>query len=186
MSIATTPGKEFEPFLHAVIEEDPQGPALTMLSALARCDLDPWEQAASLADLAPADAVVQLIALLRALPPGRRPPDALVAARLQALLPRPRPPREAGRSLRMNSACQPARPKLPEPEAGAQVATRSGFSYLLIYLVFVAILIGSEWLNASGEALPPATADQAGAPLTAAPGRAARGVVRPNEAAHDP
>jgi hypothetical protein len=68
----------------------------------------------------------------------------------------------------MNAAWQPVRPKLREPDGDAQVATRSGFSYLLIYLVFVAILIGSEWLNASGEALPAANAEHAGTPVPTA------------------
>jgi len=166
--IAAKPGKEFEPFLHAVIQEDPQGPALTVLSALARRDVDPWDEAASLSDLSPADAIVQLVALLHAMPSGQRPPDALVATRLQALLPRPRSATGNALATRMNAAWQPVRPKLREPDGDAQVATRSGFSYLLIYLVFVAILIGSEWLNASGEAPTAANAEHAGMPVATA------------------
>jgi hypothetical protein len=179
MNSAAIPSKEFEPFLHAVIHDDPQGPALTVLTALARRDLDPWDAAASLADLDPADAIVQLTALLRGLPPGQRPPDAIVAARLQALLPRARAVNGGGALPAMNAAWRPARQVL-KGDAAVGVAARSGFSYLLVYLVFVAILIGSEWLNASGETLPAASTDHASAPATApAPPRPSAAPVSP-------
>ena len=164
---AALPDKQFEPFLHAVIHEDPHQPALTVLSALARRDLDPWDEAASLADLDPAAAIVKLIALLKSLPPGQRPPDFTVAARLQALLPRTRTVDAAAVPANMKTAWQPARQRLPTGPAAVEVEPRSNLSYLLVYLVFVAILIGSEWLNASGEALPATAADHSAASAAA-------------------
>jgi hypothetical protein len=39
---------EFDPFLQAYIGEDRNGNAVTVLSALARLELEPWEEAAAL------------------------------------------------------------------------------------------------------------------------------------------
>ena len=47
---------EFDNFLLAPIGDDNNGMQLSVLSALARLNVDPWEQAATLA-LLPADAV---------------------------------------------------------------------------------------------------------------------------------
>jgi len=172
MNSAAKPDKQFEPFLHAVIHEDGQGPALTVLSALARRDLDPWEEAASLAGLAPEAAIVKLIALLRAMPPGQRSPDAALPARLQALLPRARTVRADVRPMSAKTPWHPSR-QLPTGPAAVEAAPRANFNYLLVYLVFVAILVGSEWLNASGESLPAASAEQP-KPADAAQARAAQ------------
>jgi hypothetical protein len=167
MNSAAKPDKAFEPFLHAVIHEDSQGPALTVLSALARRDLDPWDAAAGLADLDPEAAIVELSALLRSLPPAQRPADATVA-RLQALLPRKRAVADSAQPPSIKTAWHPLR-QAPTGLEAVDVTPRSNFSYLLVYLVFVAILIGSEWLNASGDAMPPATADHATAADVAPP-----------------
>jgi hypothetical protein len=190
MNSAAKPDKEFEPFLHAVIHEDSQGPALTMLSALARRDLDPWDAAARLADLDPEAAIVELGALLHSLPPAQRPTEAMAAARLQALLPRNRAVAGSTQPPSVKSAWHPLR-QAPPGLAAAEVSPRSNFSYLLVYLVFVAILIGSEWLNASGEGLPASTAEHALAPDGAPPrnpaGRPAeRAAPAPADAARSP
>ena len=42
-------GSEFDDFLHARIVEDGNGLPLTVLSALARLNMDPWDEAARLA-----------------------------------------------------------------------------------------------------------------------------------------
>ena len=44
-------GREFERFLYASVGEDQNGSIVTVLSTLARLDLDPWEEAAELAAL---------------------------------------------------------------------------------------------------------------------------------------
>jgi len=81
-------GCEFDKFLHATIGDD-DGMPLTVLSALARLDVDPWEEAAKLTRLTEKCAVVQLAALLGALRHGRLlgPDPAGIAAPLIALLP---------------------------------------------------------------------------------------------------
>src|ERR1700691_5513013 len=84
-----SPGSEFDDFLLSPIGDDNNGMQLSVLSALARLDVDPWEQAATLAQL-PADAATQKLAcMLAALPPGPsvRPDSATIAARLILLLP---------------------------------------------------------------------------------------------------
>lgn len=43
--------REFEPFLYASVGEDMRGSPVTVLSALARLNLDPWAEAAELASL---------------------------------------------------------------------------------------------------------------------------------------
>src|ERR1700735_5126421 len=85
----TSQGSEFQQFLYAPICED-QGMTLSVLSALARQEIDPWTEAARLSQLPEETAVEQIIALLDALP--RRIVASLdrmkVASRLSALLPR--------------------------------------------------------------------------------------------------
>ena len=83
-------GSEFQQFLYAPICEDREGMTLSVLSALARQDIDPWAEAARLSQLPEETAVEQITALLDALP--SRIAASLdrmkVASRLSALLPR--------------------------------------------------------------------------------------------------
>jgi hypothetical protein len=83
-------GSEFDDFLFAPIAEDRNGMPLSVVSLLGRMDLDPWQEAASLAGL-PAEAAAQrltwLLGLLPA-PPLRQPDSGAMASRLVALLPR--------------------------------------------------------------------------------------------------
>jgi len=83
---------EFGDFLYAPIGEEKNGMVLTTLSALARIGVDPWQEAARLAQL-PVDAASQrLAAIISALPNGRwvSPDAGTIAARLVALLPVPK------------------------------------------------------------------------------------------------
>jgi hypothetical protein len=67
---ALTPliGAEFDKFLCAPIGEDRNGMTLSVLSALARLDVDPWQEAASLARMPSATAAMRLNELIAALP----------------------------------------------------------------------------------------------------------------------
>jgi hypothetical protein len=58
---------EFDNFLHASVGEDSNGVRVTVLSALARFGVDPWQEAAKLADLRQADAAERLDAIMLAL-----------------------------------------------------------------------------------------------------------------------
>ncbi len=55
---------EFEPFLYAFVGEDARGSSVTVLSALARLNLDPWAEAADLATLGREAAALRVGALL--------------------------------------------------------------------------------------------------------------------------
>ena len=83
-------GSEFDSFLFAPIGAERNGTLLSVLSALARLDIDPWQEAARLA-LLPRDAAIQRLAsLIAALPdgPSAHQDPGTVAGGLLALLPR--------------------------------------------------------------------------------------------------
>ena len=82
-------GSEFDEFLGASIGEDQNGTGLTVLSAFARLNVDPWQEATSLALMPRNEAVVRLNALIDALPsePAIEIPSGTIAADLVALLP---------------------------------------------------------------------------------------------------
>lgn len=97
---ATTPlnpnNPEFEPFLFATAGEDSSGHGVSLLSILARLNLDPWSEAADLAALTGEAAVARLRQLLSRcpdMPAVRLDPDS-TARRLAGLLPRRAPARD--------------------------------------------------------------------------------------------
>ena len=75
-------------FLFTPIANDSNGMHLTMLSALARSGVDPWEEAAGLRTLSREEATERLVHLLAHVPNGPSPGDdtATLAARLVAQL----------------------------------------------------------------------------------------------------
>ncbi len=88
-------GPEFDKFLFAPIGEQSNGMLLSVLSALARLDLDPWQEAAKLARLPGKTATERLASLIASLPETSLPDESWAhpdpetsAARLVALLPR--------------------------------------------------------------------------------------------------
>jgi hypothetical protein len=140
-------GREYDDFLLAPIGDDHNGMQLSVLSALARLDVDPWDEAAALA-LLPADAATRkLAAMIAALPagPSARPDAATIAARLIPLLPR-----------RVGAGVAP-RPTL----AGVGTVTRSPIlTYLVLYAVFMLFMLVYQWLVAT----PPPPAQLNAAP----------------------
>lgn len=80
---------EFDDFLYAPVGEDVRGTVVSVLSALARLDFDPWQQAADIA-LLPRDVAKNTLAAMIEKLPGmaqaNSAPDT-IAARLVALLP---------------------------------------------------------------------------------------------------
>ena len=80
---------EFDDFLYAAIGADKNDMPLSVLSVLARLDLDPWQQAAELRDMSRAAATQRLAELIAQLPGEWAKPDlAATAHRLIELLPR--------------------------------------------------------------------------------------------------
>ena len=80
---------EFDPFLSSPLWLDRNEFPLSVMSALARLDLDPWQEAAALAALSKAAAVTRLSSLLRPLPgaPSTNPDRDGLCQRALGLLP---------------------------------------------------------------------------------------------------
>ncbi len=83
-------GAEFDKFLGAPIGDGRNGTPLSVLSALARLDVDPWQEATSLAQMPKDAAATRLTALIAALPeaPTTDVPATTIAANLVKLLPK--------------------------------------------------------------------------------------------------
>jgi hypothetical protein len=134
------PLASFNAFLHSAIGEDSNGMPLTVLSALARQDLDPWEESARLSDLPPDTAIKKLAAMIASIPSGSSvigDPTA-IAGPLIALLP-PHAP-----ALR---APQPRRPADAAPGSAA-VKTSSAPAKLLFIAMYLAMMVFGQWLAA--------------------------------------
>ncbi len=125
---------DFDEFLFSSIGEDANGSTLTLLSALARLDVDAWDEAARLAALPVEKATQQLATLLatlpRAVPPGAEP--TTIAERLIALL--HRPARKTARASTTASG-HPSPPRL----AG------KGFHRAYYYLAALLFLLFCQW-----------------------------------------
>ncbi len=82
-------GPEFDDFLYASIGEDRNGTGLSVLSALARLNVDPRLEATSLARMPRDAAAARLTALIDGLPyaPKSATPSKTTVADLVALLP---------------------------------------------------------------------------------------------------
>ena len=105
-------GAEFDNFLFASIGEDRNGTSLSVVSTLARLNVDPWQEAASLARMSTQGATERLTSLMagssKDLVTGVSP--ELIAIRLVALLPRTASFKvPAAEALRKAAASQPSR-----------------------------------------------------------------------------
>ena len=80
---------EYNPFLFAAIGEDKAGMPLTVLTALTRLGIDPWQEAGRLSGLPRETAAVALAATIATLPEGdwKATESGAIAARLVAWLP---------------------------------------------------------------------------------------------------
>lgn len=80
---------EFDRFLHAPIGADGNDMPLSVLSALTRLNVDPWEEAADLTELSENNAAERLASLIGQLPGARWTPteSRAIAHRLVELLP---------------------------------------------------------------------------------------------------
>ncbi len=131
----TTPLRnDFDAFLLAPIGKDASGMPVSLLTALARLDIDAWEEAASLARQSPESATERLTSLLATLPNGPEPGEAArIATRLVELLHHAPVPR-----VRFAEA--------PPLRAVAAQSRRVGPAiYLLIALI---IMLVWQWIEA--------------------------------------
>src|SRR5664279_1098470 len=86
---------EFDSFLFVPVGEDKKGTIVSVLTAFARLNFEPWQKAADFASLPKDVAKTKLAAMIATLPgmsPSSLEPGA-VAARLVALLPASAPPK---------------------------------------------------------------------------------------------
>jgi hypothetical protein len=152
-------GSEFDEFLFAPIGEDGHGMRVSVLSALARLDIDPWQEAARLARLPGKAAAERLASLIARLPdrPQIHHDAGPVAARLVALLPRRTVPdlRSSRKPVRWNH------PRWNPPGAAALPNSRA-----ILYAVIVALALTALTLMSSRQR--PMTLDDSRVPATAA------------------
>ena len=116
---------------------------LTVASVLARRDVDPWAEAADLADLSREAATEKLIALLAGVPNGPSPgaDTATLASHLVALLHRSPKPR-----VSTTVPAQPRAPAVPQPRR-VKLAI-----YYLLALIFM--LVGHWVMTHRGAPTP--------------------------------
>jgi hypothetical protein len=146
-------GSEFDGFLFAPIGEERNGMLLTVLSALARQNVDPWQEAAELARLPGKTAIQRLASLIASLPdePSTHRDHETIAARLISLL-------RSRSSLNIRSRktlLDVAAPNSP-----------SVIHMIVINVIFAAFVLGAQWIVASRQ--PPAQVNDAHAQASSA------------------
>jgi hypothetical protein len=138
-------GSEFDDFLFAPIREDRNEMPLSVLSALARLNVDPWQEAAKLARLPGEAATQRLTSLIAALPHGssEQLDPAMISARLIALLP--------GRASSNRSSPQTL------VGVGMVINSRTVLHLIFINVIFMAFMLGAQFIIGSRQ--PPAQVD---------------------------
>lgn len=151
-ALASVLGSDFDRFLFAPLGEDVNDVPLSVLSALARLNIDPWEEAAELARLPGETATQRLTSLIAALPDrsSAHLDPGTIAARLIVLLP------------------SRARSKIPLRGTLLGVGTTPSpvaiISVIFIYVFITVFMMSAQWIVASRE--PPAQVDSALAPAS--------------------
>jgi hypothetical protein len=89
---------EFNDFLYAPVGDEGNGMTLSVISALTRLDIDPWQEAARLSALSKEQAVQALAPIIARLPGGQWTDADMpnIALRLAALLPQHDGPSPSG------------------------------------------------------------------------------------------
>jgi hypothetical protein len=171
-------GSEFDDFLLAGVGDDHTGMQLSVLSALARLDVDPWEEAAALARLPNDSATQKLAPLLAALPAGptARADSRTIAARLIPLLPRHASVVAApGAPTPARSAAAQAQIQAPPQSPSHSPIHSPILTYLILYGVFTLFMLAVQWLMGAPPApgaatsAPAVPASSASPPPTTAP-----------------
>ena len=146
---------EFDDFLYAPVDEGNCGTFLSVISALARLDVDPWQEAASLARMSRENATERLASLIGTLPGGLLAHlDArTIAARLIALL-----PRAPSFTVGAHGA---------SPQTGAVTNSRAIVYMVIINLIFMAIAFGGQYFKADHQ--PPAQVSHTHVPAASMP-----------------
>jgi hypothetical protein len=130
-TLAPIERSQFDDFLCASIGYERNGMSLSVLSALARRDIDPWREAACLAQMPTEAAIRKMQALIAALPEESIAPSnpEAIAARLIPLL----PPRGISRVA--------SRKASPRGNSGRATNYR-----ILLFLILMSFLLTSQFL----------------------------------------
>lgn len=150
--------REFNTFLYAGIGAEANGTVLSVLSAMARMNLDPWREAATLAGMPGKAAVNRLATLIAALPgrPSTHDAPESIAERLVKLLPQ--------HGLLSPPPLQNGPTSIPPYLLGvSKVMSSKGAIYVVI--VLIALILGARWFVADK---PPANNAQPTVSETAA------------------
>ena len=124
---------------------------LSVLSALARQDIDPWQEAANLAGLPRVTATRRLASLIAALPdePSADRDPGTIAARLIALLPRR------------------ASVSIPSPKTllkASAVTISPAVTCVISCVIVMAVMLGAQFIIANYQ--PPAAIDNTHMPVS--------------------
>lgn len=144
-------GLEFQPFLYAEIGDDANGVPLSVISALARRDLDPWDQAARWSRSTRKSAIQELTELIAAAPlaigarqtgESRQAVPHEIATRLIALLP----------TMRGSNSDPPA----AAPDSASEPAVHPAISRRVVVIIFCVLcgLLGQWLFGALNESSP--------------------------------
>jgi hypothetical protein len=146
---ATYLSPAFNDFLYAPIADNGDGMPLSVLSALARLGVDPWQEAATLAGLPRETAIQRLTTLIAQLPGGTlaHPGPATNIAALIAYLPR-----------RVGST-------VASPRGSFDAGARSR-SLAIAYVLFMILMLGTQLIATSHES---AARDETGRTAAALP-----------------
>lgn len=127
---------KFDDFLYAPVDEGNGGTFLSVLSALARLDVDPWQEAASLAQMSRENATQRLASLIAALPGGllAHLEFRTIATRLIARLPH---------APSFTAIARGASP---------QANSRAIAYVVIINVIFMALAFGSQYFAADHQA----------------------------------
>jgi hypothetical protein len=125
---------DFNDFLFASIGPDRNDVPLSVLSALARLGLDPWEEAAELAQLPRETAARRLASSIAALPDGVPPnlEHGTIAAHLIARL-----PSRTGAAIASGGTL---------PDGDDVTKFRAG---VWMYVILMLVMFGAQWIAAS-------------------------------------
>jgi len=139
-------GSEFDGFLYAPIGVEKNGMLISVLSAMARQKIDPWVEAAQLADLPKKTAIQKLMSLIAALPdwPSTHVDFEPIATRLITLLPQ--------REFSVN----PSRKSMRASEAANIYSAAMEYVFFVFILMFV---LNAPWIGSAHQ--PIAQADSA-------------------------
>ncbi len=156
-SLSTLPSA-YDAFLYAAVGESANGAPLTVLSVLARQNVDPWEEAADLSRMPRDTAARKLISMITA-SPGRSSTDqsstddrAALAGRLIALLPQ-------------CIAAVNGTPKAPQGEAVVQRSPQ--VVNWMVITIYIGVIVLTQWIAADIFEKPPAHVAAQPSPLPA-------------------